>query len=162
MLSTEQYKIIEEQLSKENAAEFVRVLIGRYSNTIENIEELLNYIPKLAVRQLEVKQKRLNQYSWGMDLLIGDRYNHHRKYKKEDSHGRFMTLLYSCKAHFTNGNAENGSVAGKAFFNEFIEMLQEKMNLTIRIVKTGSGYIPLPAALTGWKAWLNRILTVNL
>lgn len=126
MLSKEQYKIIEEQLSKENAAEFVRVLIGRYSNTIENMEEMLNYIPKLAVRQLKIKQKKLNQYSWGMDLLIGDRYTHHRKYKKEDSHGRFVTLLYSCKAHFTNGNAENSSVAGKAFFNEFIEMLQEK------------------------------------
>ncbi len=35
MLSIEQYKIINEQLSKENAA-----------------------------RQLEIKQKRLNQYSW--------------------------------------------------------------------------------------------------
>lgn len=73
MLTIEQYKIIDEQLSKENATEFVKTLLSKYGNTVETLGELLNYIPKLAEKQLEIKQKRLYQYSWGMDLMIGDR-----------------------------------------------------------------------------------------
>lgn len=126
MLSMEEYKIIEEQLSKDNASEFVKVLMSKYANSVETITELLNYIPKLAEKQLIIKQSRLNQYSWGMDLMIGDRYMHPGKYKKDDSHGKFVMLLYTCKAHFINGNFEHCSVSGRAFFNEFIEMLKEK------------------------------------
>lgn len=126
MLSVEQCKIIEEQLTKENASEFVKILITKYGNTVETIAELLNYIPKLAEKQLEIKQKRINKYSWGMDLMIGDRYMHPGKYKKNDAHGRFVTLLYVCKSHFISGNTEHSSKAGKAFFDEFVEMLKEK------------------------------------
>ena len=126
MLSVEQYEIIEEQLSKDNATEFVKVLIKQYANSVETVGELLNYIPKLAERQLNMKQKRINQYSWGMDLMIGDRFNHPGKYKRDDIHGKFVTLLYTCKAHFINGNVDHGSVAGKAFFNEFVELLKDK------------------------------------
>lgn len=126
MLSMEQYKIIDEQLAKENVSEFVKTLLAKYGNTVETIGELLNYIPKLAERQLEIKQKRINQYSFGMDLMIGDRYMHPGKYKKDDAHGRFVMLFFACKAHFINGNSEHDSKAGKAFFEEFVEMLKEK------------------------------------
>ena len=126
MLSMEQYKIIDEQLAKENVSEFVKTLLVKYGNTVETIGELLNYIPKLAEKQLEIKQKRINKYSWGIDLMIGDRYMHPGKYKKDDAHGRFMMLFFACKAHFINGNSEHDSKAGKAFFEEFIEMLKEK------------------------------------
>ena len=126
MLSMEQYEIIDEQLSKENSTEFVKTLLVKYGNSVETIGELLSYIPKLAEKQLSIKQKRITQYSWGMDLMIGDRYTHPGKYKKNDTHERFVTLLYTCKAHFVNGNAEHDSVAGKAFFNEFVEMLKER------------------------------------
>lgn len=126
MLSMEQYKIIEEQLAKENASEFVKTLLVKYGNTVKTIGELLNYIPKLAEKQLEIKQKRINQYSWGMDLMIGDRYMHPGKYKKDDVHGRFVMLFFTCKAHFANGNAEHDSKAGKAFFDEFVETLKDK------------------------------------
>lgn len=57
--------------------------MNRYANLTETIRELLNYIPKLAEKQLEIKQKRINQYSWGMDLMICDRYMHPGKYKKK-------------------------------------------------------------------------------
>ena len=126
MLSYEQYKIIEEQLKGKNASEFVKTLLSVYGNSVETIGELLNYIPKLAERQLEIKQKRINLYSWGMDLMIGDRYMHPGKYKKDDVHGRFVMLFFACKAHFINGNAEHDSKAGKAFFNEFLDLLKEK------------------------------------
>lgn len=115
MLSMEQCKIINEQLAKENASEFVKMLLVKYGNTVETIGELLDYIPKLAKKQLEIKQKRINQYSWGMDLMIGDRYTHPGKYKKSDIHNRFAMLLYTCKAHFVSGNTEYSSVSGKAF-----------------------------------------------
>jgi hypothetical protein len=126
MLSMEQYKIIDEQLAKENASEFVKMLLVKYGNTVETIGELLDYIPKLAQKQLEIKQKRINQYSWGMDLMIGDRYTHPRKYKKSDIHNRFVMLLYTCKAHFVSGNTEHSNVSGKAFLDEFVEILKEK------------------------------------
>ncbi len=103
MLSMEQYKIIEDQLKKENASEFVKMLLVKYGNTVETIGELLNYIPKLAQKQLEIKQKRINRYSCGMDLMIGDRYVHHEKYKKSNIHNKFVMLLYACKAHFISG-----------------------------------------------------------
>lgn len=126
MLSMEQYKIIYEQLAKENASEFVKMLLVKYGNTVETIGELLDYIPKLAKKQLKIKQKRINQYSWGMDLIIGDRYTHPGKYKKSDIHNRFVMLLYTCKAHFVSGNTEHSSVSGKAFLDEFVEILKEK------------------------------------
>lgn len=126
MLSIEQYKIIDDQLAKESASEFVKMLIVKYGSTVETIGELLSYIPKLAEKQLKIKQNRINQYSWGMDLMIGDRYIHPGKYKKDDSHMRFVTLFFTCKAHFISGNIKYESKAGKEFFCEFIEMLKDK------------------------------------
>ena len=35
-------------------------------------------------------------------------------------------LLYICKPHFANDNAEYSSAAGNSFFNEFVETLKEK------------------------------------
>jgi len=126
MLSTEQEIIINEQLLKDNSSEFVKTLMNRYANTVENVSELLDYIPKLAEKQLRMKQSCLNQYSWGMNMLIVDRDIHPGKYTKDDRHMRFCTLYYVCKIHFKNGNAEHNSVACRNFFNEFIEMLKEK------------------------------------
>ncbi len=126
MLSIEQEIIINEQLSKETSSEFVKTLINRYANTVENVSELLGYIPTLAEKQLKMKQSYINQYSCGMDLMIADRYTHPCKYKKDEAHMRFCTLYYVCKAHFKNGNAEHDGVACKTFFNEFVEMLKEK------------------------------------
>ncbi len=56
MLSMEQYKVVGEQLAEENASEFAKILLAKYGNTVETIGELLNYIPKLADKQLEIKQ----------------------------------------------------------------------------------------------------------
>lgn len=158
MLRAEQYKIIDEQLSEDNVAEFVKVLIDRYGNSVETIRELLNYIPKLAEKQLEIKQRKINQYSWGMDLMIGDRYTHPGKYKKGDEHGRFCTLLYNCKAHFTNGNAEHSSVAGKAFFDEFVEMLNTKKEFDYTSDKDWEWIY----STSGCADWLEDVIRQNI
>lgn len=126
MLSLEQYQIIKEQLSKETASEFVRAILISYADTVDKISELLNYIPQIADKQLQMKQEKINQYSWATDLIIADRYSHPGKYTKKDSHGRFCTLFYTCRVHFPLGNADNDSIAGKSFFNEFVDMLKEK------------------------------------
>ena len=126
MLSIEQYQIIQDQLAKENAPEFVKAVISSYANTVEHASELLSFIPKLADKQLKMKQTHINQYSWAVDLLLGERYSHPIKYKKNEKLSQFCTLLYTCKAHFKSGNAEPGSIADKTFFNEFIEILKEK------------------------------------
>jgi len=126
MLSIEQEIIISEQLLKETSSEFVKTLINRYTNTVENVSELLGYIPKLAEKQLKMKQLYIDQYSWGMDMMIADRHIHPGKYNKNEKHMRFCTLYFVCKAHFKNGNAEHDSVACKTFFSEFVEMLKEK------------------------------------
>lgn len=126
MLSIEQKKIIDEQISKENASEFVKTLIYRYGNTVEAIGELLNYIPKLTETQLKIKEKQIGQYSVATNLMMGDRYKHPIKYKKEQEHIRFITLFYTCKVHFCNVNVESGSLAEKAFFDEFVGILKGK------------------------------------
>ena len=126
MLSPEQIRIINEELSKETAAEFVRTVLNTYANTVDKTSELLEYIPKIANQQLQMKQEQISRYSLATDLMIADRYSHPGKYKDNDSHGRFCTLFYTCKAHFPFGNANNDSVAGKSFFNEFVEMLKKK------------------------------------
>lgn len=126
MLNLEQYQIIKEQLSKETASEFVRTMLMLYTDTVDKTSELLNYIPQIADKQLRMKQEKINQYSWATDLIIGDRYSHPGKYTKTDSNGRFCTLFYTCKVHFPLGNADKDSIAGKAFFNEFVDMLKEK------------------------------------
>lgn len=126
MLDSEQYKIIREQLQKENVSEFIKTLLACYSNTTDAVSELLNYIPILAEKQLRIKQSIINQYSWATDLLIGDRHLHPHKYKKGESNNQFCVLLYTCKAHFKNGNAEGQSKACTEFFNEFIEVLKSK------------------------------------
>lgn len=158
MLSMDQYKIIEKQLSKENAAEFVKTLLAKYGNTVETIGELLNYIPKLAEKQLEIKQKKINQYSWGMDLMIGDRYTHHGKYKKSDTHNRFVMLLYTCKAHFVSGNTEHSSVAGKAFFNEFVDILKEKKEFDYTSEKDWEWIY----TTAGGADWLESVIKQNI
>lgn len=126
MLSLEQYKIIKEQLSKETASEFVKEIILTYADTVNKTSELLNYIPQLASKQLQFKQDKIIQYSFATDCMIADRYSHPGKYTKKDSHGRFCTLFYTCKAHFPLGNSDKYSIAGKAFFNEFVDMLKDK------------------------------------
>lgn len=126
MLNLEQYQIIKDQLSKETASEFVKQILVEYADTVAKTSELLSYIPQIADKQLQIKQEKIIQYSWATDLMIGDRYSHPGKYTKKDSHGRFCTLFYTCKAHFSPGNADKDSIAGKAFFDEFIDMLKEK------------------------------------
>lgn len=126
MLDINQYKLIEEELSKETASEFVKTVISKYANTVENISELLNYIPKLAENQLQIGQQRLIQYSSATNMMIGDRYMHPPKYTKKDARMRFCTLFYTCKAHFPLANADRDSVAGRAFFNELVSMLKER------------------------------------
>ena len=84
MLSLQQYQIIEEELSKETAREFIETMLKKYANSVENISELLSYIPKLAEKQLRVRQVEINQYSWATDMLIADRHLHPHKYKKDE------------------------------------------------------------------------------
>lgn len=126
MLSLEQYQIIKNELAKETAKEFVNTLLDMYANNVENVSDLLSYIPQLAEKQLAIKQTVINQYAWSTDLLICDRHLHPHKYKKNEWNNQFCTLLYTCKAHFKSGNANGQSKACETFFNEFIEVLKEK------------------------------------
>lgn len=158
MLSMEQYQIIEEQLSKDNATEFVKTLINQYASSIEAVGELLRYIPKLAERQLGMKQKRINQYSWAMDLMIGDRYIYPGKYNKNDTHGRFTTLFYTCKAHFISGNAEHSSVAEKSFFDEFIDLLKKKKEFDYTNEKDWEWIY----TTAGGADWLESVISQNI
>lgn len=126
MLNLEQYQIIKEQLSKETASEFVHEMLNFYASTVDRTSDLLNYIPQIANKQLQIKQEKIVQYSLATDCIIVDRYLHPGKYTKKDLREKFCTLYYTCKAHFPLGNADKDSIAGKFFFNEFINMLKEK------------------------------------
>lgn len=127
MLSLHQYKIVSELLEHENIDEILETLILRYATTVERTGKLLNLIPKLAENQLEIKQKAVNQYSWSVDLLLGDRLMHPPKYKKSEDTNRFCVLLYTCRIHFKSGNVDGQSEACKKFFSEFIEALKNRI-----------------------------------
>lgn len=158
MLSIRQYKIIEEQLSSETASEFVKTLISKYANSVDTIGELLSYIPKIAEKQLQIKQKRINQYSFGMDLMIADRHIHLERYNKNDANNRFVMLFYVCKAHFVNGNSEHCSVSGKAFFEEFIEILQAKKGFDYTSEKDWEWVY----TTAGGADWLESVIRQNI
>lgn len=158
MLSVEQDQIIQEQLSKDNATEFVRTLIDQYASSIEAAGELLNYIPKLAEKQLEMKQERVNQYACAVDLLIGDRYTHPGTFNKDDTYGKFVTLFHTCKAHFINGNTEQSSIAEKSFFTEFIELLKEKKEFDYTNIKDWEWIY----TIAGGAEWLESVIQQNI
>lgn len=126
MLTPEQYDIINSELSKDNSVEFVKVLLDSFSNNIKNINILLEYIPKLANKILEIKDNDINKYSWAVNMLIADRNLHPHKYKKDEENSRFCVLLYTCNSHFKHGKIEGHSKASALLFNEFIDMLKEK------------------------------------
>lgn len=128
MLSMEQSNIIKEQLQQENAHEFVEKLIMAYATDTNRISKLLALIPKIADRQLQIKQKQIQEYAWAFDLLLSERIRYpipQRKSKNKDG-ADFPTLLYGCKAHFPGGTSDGGCQAEKEFFSEFIEMLKNK------------------------------------
>lgn len=131
MLSFEQMNIINEQLNQDNAHEFVEMLIMGYATDVQRISELLSLIPKIADKQLKIKQKRIQEYAWAYDLLLGERCRYpipKRKSKsKKEYNPNFPTLLYGCKAHFPNGNCDGRSQADKEFFTEFIETVKNKI-----------------------------------
>lgn len=158
MLSLEQYQIIKEQLSKETASEFVREIINSYASTVNKTSELLSYIPQLANKQLQMKQEKINQYSWATDILIADRYSHPGKYTKKDIRERFCTLFYTCKAHFSTGNADRHSIAEKSFFNEFIDMLKEKKEFDY----TNENDWEWIYSIAGGADWLESVIKQNI
>lgn len=158
MLSLEQYQIIENELSKESAKEFVKTLLAKYTNTVENTSDLLSYIPQLAEKQLKIKQIVINQYSWATDLLISDRYMHPHKYKKNEENNQFCTLLYTCKAHFKSGNADGESKACEDFFDEFIEILKSKKEFDYTNQKDWKWVY----TCAGCADWLENIIKQNI
>lgn len=130
MLSSEQSNIIIDQLQQENVHEFFENLIMSYATDTIRIRELLALISKITDRQLQIKQKQIQEYSWAYDLLLSERVRYpipQRKSKnKNKDEADFPTLLYGCKAHFPSGNCDGGSLAEREFFSEFIEMLKNK------------------------------------
>lgn len=128
MLSLEQSDIIKEQLQQENAHEFVETLIMCYAMDTNRIGELLTLIPRIADRQLQIKQKQILEYIWAFNLLLSERvrYPIAQRKSKSKNDADFPTLLYGCKAHFPFGNCDRGSLAEREFFSEFIEMVKNK------------------------------------
>lgn len=127
MLSMEQIRIIVEQLSSDNSKEFVENLILTYASDANRIEDLLMLIPRLASKQVKIKEEQIAQKDFAIDLLLSDVYRsvHSMKYKKSDN-SIFPGMLHVCRAHFPKGNCEGGSIADKDYFNRFIEYLKNK------------------------------------
>ena len=130
MLTFEQEKIIQQELSKSTANEFVKRLLDEYSNDLENLNLLLSFIPKLAEKSLNIKQREINRYSWSTDLLIGERYryplNKRKARKNSDNNPDFPTLLYTCLTHINPNTITSQSVAVQSFFEEFVDTLRNK------------------------------------
>lgn len=130
MLTAEQKNIIHEELLKSTADEFVRYLLDTYSNELENLSQLLAYIPKLADKSLNIKQREINRYNWSTDLLLAERYNYpvskRKARKNSENNPTFPILLYTCLSHINPDTLNGRSIAVKAFFEEFVDALANK------------------------------------
>ena len=130
MLTIEQENIICQELSKSTADEFVRCLLDKYGDNLENLSKLLSYIPNLADKSLNIKQREINRYNWSTDLLLAERYdcppNKRKTRKNSDYNPDFPTLLYTCIAHINPATIDGQSIAVKAFFDEFVDALANK------------------------------------
>ena len=130
MLTFEQEKIIQQEISKSTANELVKRLLDEYSNDLENLNKLLSFIPKLAEKSLNMKQKEINRYSWSADLLLAERYhyplNKRKARKNSNNNPDFPTLLYTCIAHINLNYIDSQSKSVKAFFDEFVDALRNK------------------------------------
>lgn len=130
MLTAEQMNIIYNELSKSTADEFVRCLLDKYGDNLENLSKLLSYIPKLADKSLNIKQREINRYNWSTDLLLAERYHYppnKRKVRKNSSFNPdFPTLLYTCLSHINPDTIDGQSIAVKTFFDEFVDAIKNK------------------------------------
>ena len=84
--------------------------------------------------------------------------NRYANYNKNDADNRFVMLFYTCKAHFVNGNSEHLSVSGKAFFEEFIEMLKEKKGFDYTSEKDWEWIY----TTAGGADWLESVIRQNI
>ena len=99
MLSLEQSNIIREQLQQENADEFVEELIMCYATDTNRIEELLVLIPKIANRQLQIKQKQILEYVWAFNLLLLERVRYPISQRKSKSKQFLDSVCVGCITH---------------------------------------------------------------
>lgn len=130
MLSFEQIQIINEQLSKDNASEFVKAIILNYCRTVSEVTELLELIPEIAMRGLKERQEKINHYAQATESLLLERSIYpipERKSKSKKTYRPdFAILLYVGKAHFPSGNCDGGSQVEKEFWREFIDCIKQK------------------------------------
>lgn len=162
MLSPEQIEIIDDQIARDNAAEFVHHLIISYCTSTDRMSELLQLIPKIAEKGIQERQNRINEYYLATELLIGERSIYpisKRKPKHKKSYvPDFSIMLYVSKAYFPNGNCEKGSQADKEFFHEFIEMLKIKNGFDYTDKKDWEWAI----SIANCKDWLLSIIHQNI
>lgn len=125
-LTVAQMSIINAQLRSENVNEIVETLILAYANDLNRTSDLLALIPRIASNQLRIKDKRIVEFSVACDCLLGERLtyplNKRKCYQKVD----FPTLLYGCIARFPYGNCNGASTSQQAFFQEFIDAINNK------------------------------------
>lgn len=130
MLSFEQIQIINEQLSKESASEFVKAMILQYCQTVSEAAELLELIPEIAAKGLKEKQEKINHYAQATEVLLLERSKYpvpERKSKPQKAYNTdFSILLYVGKAHFPYGNCDKRSQVDKEFWHEFIDCIKHK------------------------------------
>ncbi|MDD4588882.1 MAG: hypothetical protein PHG06_00435 [Parabacteroides sp.] len=126
-LTIEQLSIINAQLKNENIKEIVETLVLAYANDLNRTSDLLALIPQLAAKQLQIKDKRIVEFSVACDCLLGERLTYPMTLRKGWQKIDFATLLYGCVARFPDGNCNGASASQQAFFQEFIDAIQNRI-----------------------------------
>lgn len=160
MLTIEQTKIIEKH---SKSPEFVKAVIREYArDSINNIHDLLSFIPGLADMLLYTKHREVERYSLATDMMLAERYNNPIKDRKTRKGARvsekFPNLFYTCRAHFPKGTADGMGEANKAFFNEFIDYLKNKRGFDYN----NSDDWKWVAVVAGCGEWLANVIKTNI
>lgn len=122
MITLEQDNMIRTLVYAKNADEVLATILDVYGDTPERISKILGLISRLADKQVQLQDKKIQQYNFAVDLLVADR---KQKQEKRRSKTEFTTLLYTCAVHMNVQEIEHQSIACKSFYNELVEAIKK-------------------------------------
>lgn len=158
MLDPSQLDVIEEELSRDTKSIFVEALISEYCKDPSQCIDFLSVLPKIVCNPIVSLQKKINQYSWAVTLLL-DKWLEHVNFSQQDEDNPllFSVMLHIAWVHFPSGNCDEKTLAEKDFFSTFVRMLKRRKAFDYKKETSWQLLIRL-----GCRDWLISVIQQNI
>ena len=121
-ISIENENKINDLINDENSELIIKELITKYCNkSINNAIDILEFIPRITSILIKNMNEQLSEYNQAASLLLLQ-----TKMNKDDIHTYFATMVPICMIMFPEGYPENGNLAEKDYFNDFLNLFKNK------------------------------------